>query len=154
MHAFDKNTRSLQSNYQYLNILSFEVEDLGGVFLKTIRSDIIIHDYSVDYSHFQCMAINSGGLVKSAITINIDSKAELLIGKIPPDLAGFLLYQRAKCGHHACLCVIYRIMKRRRCTHYRIMTMTRILDGLSQLGRHAYLFHSLIIANSAEHLNS
>ncbi|XP_042866977.1 hemicentin-1-like [Penaeus japonicus] len=51
-----------------------QVEDLGGVFLKTIRSDIIIHDYSVDYSHFQCMAINSGGLVKSAITINIDTE--------------------------------------------------------------------------------
>ncbi|XP_027222220.2 peroxidasin homolog [Penaeus vannamei] len=74
-------------NYNEISSIGEYEEDtevLGGILLKTIRSNLIIDNYSVDYSHFQCMAINSEGLAKSSITIYIeDELSVVLLPEVP-----------------------------------------------------------------------
>ncbi|XP_063605052.1 hemicentin-1-like [Penaeus indicus] len=61
-----------------------ETEVLGGILMKTIRSNLIIDNFSVDYSHFQCMAINSEGIAKSSITIYIEDELSVdLFPEVP-----------------------------------------------------------------------
>ncbi|XP_047472150.1 hemicentin-1-like [Penaeus chinensis] len=61
-----------------------ETEVLDGILLKTVRSNLIIDNFSVDYSHFQCMAINSEGLAKSSITVYIEDELSVeLFPEVP-----------------------------------------------------------------------
>ncbi|XP_037781951.1 hemicentin-1-like [Penaeus monodon] len=75
-----KNYNEISSTGEYQE----DTEVLGGILVKTIRSNLIIDNYSVDYSHFQCMAINSEGLAKSSITIYIEDELSVdLLPEVP-----------------------------------------------------------------------